>query len=119
ADAQYREARQTLRTMLDRLRRRGVSDIPRLKELQRAQLEDALTFYLRAAEQTTDDPEVRADAALASLEAGKLQRELDRRDDARPSLERARTAFATLADEFPDRPEYRARLAECWSALGV
>jgi hypothetical protein len=45
ADAQYRDARAALRKMLDQLKQRGVADLPRLKELQQAQLQDALAFY--------------------------------------------------------------------------
>jgi tetratricopeptide (TPR) repeat protein len=110
AIANYREARAALRKILERASARGSSDIPRVRELQREQEEDALAFFLKIAEQQGDDPEVRVDAALACHEVGILQTKLGRKEEALANLHRAREALTALAAELPHHPRYRYEL---------
>jgi hypothetical protein len=107
ADANYREARAALRQILARASARSSSAIPRLRELQREQEEDALAFFLKIAEQQGDQPEVRFDVAEACYEVGSLQAALGRKEASLANLLRARDALATLATEFADQPRYR------------
>jgi hypothetical protein len=107
AAANYREARAALQQVLARAGARNNSDVPRLRELQREQQEDALAFFLKIAEQQSDDPEVRLDTAQAALDVGILQNTLGRKQDAVVNLQRARAALAVLAADFPQRPRFR------------
>jgi serine/threonine-protein kinase len=118
ADANYREARDTVQRILDRASARGSAGIPRLEELRREQQEDALAFFLKLAEQQSDRPEVRFDVARACHQAGLLQHTLGRSEEAARNLRRAEELFAALADEFPGRGRYRFHLADTLKVLG-
>ena len=107
ASANYREARAALRQILERAAARSSSAVPRLRELQRAQEEDALAFFLKIAEQQSDDPEVRLDAALARFEVGILQARLGDQKAALPNLHAARDTLDALTNEFPQHGRYR------------
>ncbi len=118
ADANYRQARETLERILQRTKERDAEGLPRLKELQRLQSEEALAFYLKLADQTDDDPEFRQDSAWALRDAALLQHALGRNAEAIKSLESARARFLQLGSDFPEEPNYRLGLANCLLALG-
>jgi serine/threonine-protein kinase len=118
ADANYRDARAALQRMLGRLTDGRRAAAPALKELQREQAEDALAFYQSIADQPGDRPEVRADAARAGLEAGRLQLRLGRSAESEAGLRRVADQFAALAAEFPAEADYRAGRADALSFLG-
>jgi tetratricopeptide (TPR) repeat protein len=119
AEANYRAARAALRQMLGRLDARRSTDIPALRELQRAQAEDALAFYLAVAAQEGDRPEVRYDAARAGVEAARLQARLGLPVELEANLRRACDQFAALAAEDPGNADYRAGWASALSNLGA
>jgi len=118
ADKNYRQARQTIDRILGRFRDRDLSTIPRLRDLQRNQAEDALAFFERIAGQTGETPEVRYGVARALAETGRLHIffghgvEGDR--DLRGSADRLRK----LASEFPSDPRYPIDLAQALNTLG-
>jgi eukaryotic-like serine/threonine-protein kinase len=118
ADANYQAARSALQRMLDRLRT-DRRDIPAVKDLQRAQAEDALAFYLAVAGREGGAPEVRHDAARAAREAAHLQMLLGRWADGESVLTRARTQLTALTAEFPDRLDYKFDLACTLNDLGT
>jgi tetratricopeptide (TPR) repeat protein len=117
ATANYRQARDAVQKMLAQAGDRRRADIRKLQELRRAQQEEALAFFLKIAEQQGDEPEVLSDIAEARVQAGKLQLELGRLQAARDNLDRACELLAKLADQSPDVPDFRARLAEALIAL--
>jgi tetratricopeptide (TPR) repeat protein len=118
ADANYREARTTLRRMLEQTHDPRRGDLPKLRELRQAQQEEALKFFLTAAQRQGSAADVRADVAEAHTESGRLQYELGRLDDARQSLDHGHARWAALAAEFPEERRYRAEQAECLALLG-
>src|SRR5207253_152686 len=84
ADAAYREARDTIRRMLDHFDARRRPDTPGLLELRHAQQEDALRFFAAVIRREGDpDPEVREDVARAYSAAGTIQYGLGRSEEAR------------------------------------
>src|SRR5262249_11278968 len=90
ADQNYHQARDAMNRMLGKTRADTRTDLVKLRrELQ----EEALAFFLTAADQQGHDASVRLDMAQASLEAGRLQIDLGRHEDAKVNLERARTRF--------------------------
>jgi serine/threonine protein kinase/tetratricopeptide (TPR) repeat protein len=117
ASANYRQARETLRSMLERASDPKRGDIPRLQELRREQLEDALAFFLRIAGQQEQTPEVRFDVAEAHLEAGRIQGDLRRTAECKANFEQAVELSGALLVEFPQDPRYRALHARCTCEL--
>jgi tetratricopeptide (TPR) repeat protein len=107
ADANYRQTRDTLRKILDHARAHQGGGVPKLRELQRQQEEEALAFFLQVAEQQGDDPEVRYDVAGAHLEAAEIQGILGQPQEALRNRYQARDLLAFLVAEFPQRPRYR------------
>ena len=74
ADARYRLARETLSKMLERFGALDLRQTPRLKELQRQQLGDALGFYREVVKGSINkNPAVRFEAAQACLQSSKAQ----------------------------------------------
>jgi tetratricopeptide (TPR) repeat protein len=120
ADAGYRAARDTLNRMLGRLESRRLGQVPRLKELQRDLLEDALAFYQGNLEKADSrDPTVRRDTAWACQRAAAIQQLLGRPKVAAENLRRA----IDLLDGLPalDRAasECQTLLAGCYNNLGL
>ena len=118
ADANYRQAKETLGRILQKSKSRDLAGVPRLQELERRQSEEAVAFYLKIAEQAGDDREIRQDSAWAQHDAAQLQFALGRAADARNNLKLACAQFRELAHLYPDKLEYRAGLAACLNALG-
>jgi tetratricopeptide (TPR) repeat protein len=119
ADTNYREARDTLNRILTRLEDKRLADVPRLQELRRDVLENALAFYqgvLKEAEGA--GPAVRFDTAVAHEQAGMIQAALGRRDQAEENLRRAVELFERLQAEKPGDAEGTAHLAGCLGQLG-
>jgi tetratricopeptide (TPR) repeat protein len=118
ADANYRQARDTVQQLLGQVNARSSAGIPKLEELRRQQQESALTFFLKMAEQQGDDPEARLDAAWAHHQAGLLQLMLGRPEEATVNLRRAEERFAALVAQFPQRGRYRFHHAHTLKTLG-
>jgi tetratricopeptide (TPR) repeat protein len=103
---QYRQAHDTLGRMLSRLEGRQLAEVPRLRELQRSLLEDALAFYQGILQQADDpDPAVQKDTAQACKQAADIQYALGQYDAAAENYQRA----IELTESLP--AENRASLA--------
>jgi tRNA A-37 threonylcarbamoyl transferase component Bud32 len=112
ADARYRLAREALNKMLERLQGRDLRQTPRLKELERQQLDDALGFYREVAkDRDNPDPSVRLDVASAGLQSAVAEFTLARAAEGRDQVNRAIAVLEGLVKEYPGRAEYRFRLA--------
>jgi tetratricopeptide (TPR) repeat protein len=117
ADANYQEARAALRRMLGRTAALGRADVPQLQELRRELQEQALAFFLKAAQQPGGSPDVRHDVAQACAEASWLQAELGRPGEAKVNCDQALALWTALAEEFPGDRRYRAGRARCLRLL--
>jgi tetratricopeptide (TPR) repeat protein len=114
ADANYQQAVKAVQQMLSRLEERGMAGTPRLMELQRQQLEDALTFYQEVLKGQDDpDPAVRFDASRAYIQTAVAQITLGQGAPAIDNLRRAQALLEALVAEHPEEAEYRGRLASC------
>jgi serine/threonine-protein kinase len=119
ANANYREARETIHQMLRRLNDPHLAGVPRLRELQRQQREDALRFFQHIIRQRDNpDPAVRFDVALAYRETAVLQGELGRQEEAVANFRQALALLAQLAAEYPAEVPYRYNLAGVHANLG-
>jgi serine/threonine-protein kinase len=122
---QYRRARDTLNRMLDRLPAPGSKDqrlaeVPRLRELQRGLLEDALAFYQDVLQQAdTSDPEVRRDAARAYGRTADVQQMLGQWEAAVANYRRAIELVEALPAEDRDTPDSQLLLAGCYQNWGT
>jgi tetratricopeptide (TPR) repeat protein len=117
ANANYRQARDTLRQILEDARGHNSEGLPKLRELQRQQQEKALAFFRCMAEQQGDNPEVRLDVAGACLEAAEIQVILGQPEEALRNQHKARDLLAALIAEFPQRPRYRLAHAHALHAI--
>jgi serine/threonine-protein kinase len=118
ATRNYHAARDALHRIVGRVRDHQGPDVPRLKELRKAILEDALAFYeATLAGQDEPDPEVRLDAALARAEVGGIEAELGHDDAARASLTRAVELLDSLPAEQRNGPDCRKALSHCYNHL--
>jgi serine/threonine protein kinase len=119
ADLRYRQARDTISRMLDRLNDKQLAKVPRLKELSQKQREDAITFYEQTlTEDNVPDREIRYDAAVAYLRAGAAQGTLNRNTHSLSNFRRAMVLLETLFAADPTERRYRDSLAETYLALG-
>ncbi|MBX9625293.1 MAG: protein kinase, partial [Gemmataceae bacterium] len=118
AAANYRASRDAINRIVARLDAGRAADVPKLGELARDQLEDALAFYQGVLAGRPDpDPEVRLDAGRAWAVAGGLQFALGKPDAAREYLRRAVDLLEGLPPEYRGRPECRAALAHALNYL--
>jgi serine/threonine protein kinase len=118
-EANYREARAVINQMLARLEERSAAEVPGLKELQRAQLEDALTFYDSILQKReTPDPALRRDLAQACERAARIEANLGRRASAEANFRRSLGIFEELAVANPRDTDAQADLADCCQYLG-
>lgn len=120
ADRDYRTARNTLNRMTGRVQNHGLGEIPRLKELQRQLLEEALGFYQTVFRGADDlDPMVRLDTAVAYQQAGAIQQMLGRPADAMGNYHRALALLDGLPTESRTSPSaLKTRVGLC-NALGI
>src|SRR5579871_856097 len=90
AEASYRSARAAVQRMLADFDDRRFVGIPRLTEMRRHQVEEALAFYDEVlAQADPDGTEVRIDTARALVEAASIQIPLGRTGPAGDNLRRA------------------------------
>lgn len=118
AAANYRSARQTLNQMLQRHEDYRGSQIPRMIELQKSQLEDALAFYKNVLESRDDpDPEVQFDTALTACRIGEILIIFAKESEAKAICMRALEMFAVLPNQIRERPDCRNSVIYCYVLL--
>lgn len=117
---QYRQAHDTLDRMLGRLGDQRLAEVPRLKELQRSLLEDALAFYQGILQQADSaDPAVRRDTAVACRRAADIQHALGQIESAAENYRRAIELVEGLPAEGRDAPDSQVLLAGCYQNWGT
>jgi tetratricopeptide (TPR) repeat protein len=119
ADENYQQARDTLHRMLQRTRNSRYGEVPRLRQLEREQAEDALAFYDKVARQQSEGPAVRQDIALACLEASKLQMILGQRERALELVRRANRLSEAALRDAPDDREVALLRADVLQTVGM
>jgi tetratricopeptide (TPR) repeat protein/predicted Ser/Thr protein kinase len=118
AMANYTMARETIRKILGRLTELRTGEIPRLRELQRSQMEDALVYFEGVLGGLDDsDPEIKLDAAVAESEAGIIHFTMGQRDKAEADFLRAAAVLEQLPTEYRTRTECRIGLMTCYGHL--
>ncbi len=124
ADANYREARATIQSMLGRLEHRSTQNISDTA-LHRTQLEDALGFYqvvletATPADETELNPIVGLDTARAHREAANVQIALGLAEEAEANLGRSLALLDRLLELTPDDSSILRELMLVHLKLGV
>jgi tetratricopeptide (TPR) repeat protein len=105
--------------MLGRLDNRRLADVPRLKELRRDQLEDALAFYQSVLREDGPlEPAVQFDVASAFAQVALIQHQLSQLERSKESFQRAVQLLEDLTARYPDVRDYRLQLAAAYNGLG-
>jgi tetratricopeptide (TPR) repeat protein len=118
AEQHARQARRAVDTMYTRVANKWLADQPKLTEVQREFLEEALTFYQGFARQQGRDPDVRREAAAAYDRVGSIHAKLGRMSEAITAHRGAVELRERLAAESPDRLEDQSDLAVARLHLG-
>jgi serine/threonine-protein kinase len=119
ANSNYRDAREAINRMLQRLDDKNVANSPRMNELRQHQLEEALQFYEKALHaQNNPDDSVRYDAAFAYYSAGRTEVALNSTEAAVKNLHAAGELLEGLDARDPASLKYKAILSNVYTALG-
>jgi eukaryotic-like serine/threonine-protein kinase len=86
---------------------------------QKKFLTDVVGYYKEFAGETADDEASRAQTAMAAYRVAVIDDRLGREAILPEAIRQAHDLYAKLADDFPNNPEYRRRLASAERALGI
>jgi tetratricopeptide (TPR) repeat protein len=118
AREQRRQARRAVDKMYLEVADKWLDRQPHSGELQKQFLREVLKYYQDFAEDKGEDEEARFDRAMAYLRVGHLQIfGLGRNDQSREPLLKANALLEELAQQFPDKPTYTAKLANAQNLL--
>jgi serine/threonine protein kinase len=121
ARAQAQANFQIARDAVDRMLTRVATDLagePRMVQLRRTLLEDALKFYQQFVQRKGDDPALRYDLARAYIRVGDIYKWLGEFEKLPAPVEQALVIFGELARQYPTDPRYRVDMVEGYYLLG-
>src|SRR5262249_49766601 len=118
AEANLAEAQTAVKelTTVGQLR---LAAVQHMEGVSRALLENALAFHERFLSINGDDPGRRAEVGGAQLKVADIQEKLARPGAAEKAYRQALAVFQQLADEVPERDEYRLEQAKAWNGLAI
>jgi serine/threonine protein kinase len=119
AIAKRNMARRVVDKMYTQVATRLLEQEPRQSQLQREFLEEALRFYQELAQDVGDDPASQFDVAVAHRRLARLNRALGKRQESEQEFAKANAMLERLAEQSPERSEYRRELATSCSDLGL
>jgi tetratricopeptide (TPR) repeat protein len=117
AYANFQIARDTVDQMLTRAATQLAGE-PRLAQLRRTLLEDALKFYQQFVQRKGDDPALRYDLARAYMRLGDIYSWFGEYQKVVAPAEQALVMLNALARQHPAEPRYRLDALEAHSLLG-
>jgi tetratricopeptide (TPR) repeat protein len=117
ARANYLKARDAV-DQLARLGDEYLRHVPQQEKLRRALLAEALRLNREFLQERSDDPEVRQETARTYDRLGLIHLSLGETQEAEKLVLQAVDLAKRLAEEFPERPEYRDNLADYYGSLG-
>jgi tetratricopeptide (TPR) repeat protein len=118
--AQYQEAREAIRRMLQHLDKREFATVPRLLELRRQQIDDALAFYREILDKEGGvDPDIRLDAAQAFEQSAKIENLLGENDAARAHARQAESLLRDLVERSSPDSDSAAHLVSSLNLRGI
>jgi tetratricopeptide (TPR) repeat protein len=108
----------TMDKILDRVGDERLARIPAVQEERNAILADALGFFETLLRIDSTDPRVREQTAQTYARVARTSLAAGRTDQSAKAAQAGVDLFAALAEQFPDRPQYRDDLAEAYIFLG-
>ncbi|MHC4620959.1 MAG: tetratricopeptide repeat protein [Planctomycetota bacterium] len=113
AAANFQRAKEAVDEMT-RVAQEDLVDVPGSERVRRELLQKAQVFYAGFAEENRHEPASLEQIAVAYRRVGIIHTELGNYSQAHEAFLEAIGLLETLAAEFPDVPQYRAELADCW-----
>jgi len=109
ADADYERARAAVEAMT-RIAEEDLADVPRMTEIRRTLLEEALKFYQGFLPARSNDPTMRHETARAHMRVAVISEDLGRAVEAVAASREAIALLRSLAADSPANSEYRRDL---------
>jgi serine/threonine protein kinase len=107
AEARFEMAQDTVEEMLENVSELELYAVPLMEQTRQRLLEKALGFHEKLLQQKSDDPASRFLVARARRKVGEINRQLNRLDESRSSLELACAELEQLATELAAPAKYR------------
>jgi antitoxin component HigA of HigAB toxin-antitoxin module len=118
AEANYGRALAAVEQLLTRVGGARLNNVPEMDAVRAELLQDALRFYEGfLADADSPDPALRWETALATIRVASIEKALGR-PGADAHFRQAIDRLTALADAHPDRPVYRAGLADARGKYG-
>jgi serine/threonine protein kinase len=118
AEARYDQARRAVDEMYTQVAEKWLAGQPKLTTLQRDFLEKALAFYQQFAADRSGDPRRQYEAIQARDKVAVIQRSLGHYEKSEAAFRQSIKELEALVARFPDRAEYRNKLAGSLINLG-
>jgi serine/threonine protein kinase/antitoxin component HigA of HigAB toxin-antitoxin module len=118
AEQNFERVRRAVDSLLTEVGQKELATAPHMEQKRQRLLRKALELYEELLQEKSTDPDVRRLTALAYKGHADIQRMLGRHDEARRDYDQAILLLAPLADEAPDRPEFRRALADAHNWRG-
>jgi tetratricopeptide (TPR) repeat protein len=119
AASNFQSARAAVDQLLVRIGRERLANEPHMDLVRRDLLEKALHFHLRFLNAESDNPEVRWEAGQAYVAVADIHEMLGQSTKADKAYQQAINMLQALADEFPERAEFRRDLAAAHNNLSL
>jgi serine/threonine-protein kinase len=118
ADANFRRARQAVDDSFTTISEELLLDEPGMQPLRTKLLQSALRYHEVFLKERAGDPSVETELAESHRRLALISLVTGRGDDPLSHLHVARERFTSLAQRYPDHPEYRRQLANTLSHIG-
>ncbi len=104
---------------LGQLAGKDLADVPRIKEIREALIDQAMQVYQRSIQKQSDEPSDRFETARAYLGIGLLFEARGDQAEAIRARETATALFEALVGDFPLEPAYLQQLGHSYHYLGT
>jgi tetratricopeptide (TPR) repeat protein len=118
ARARFVKARQAVDEMLTEVGDQNLAQMRYMFPLRKTLLEKALAFNKEFLRESTDDPDLLGEVALAHKRAGNIHHLLGDFQEAGTHYREAIGLFGRLAAVAPANAKHQVQLANCWNRLG-
>src|SRR5262249_27898991 len=112
AEANFAQARKAVDDSFTKVSESQLLTAPGMQPLRLDLLRSALTFYEGFLKERADDPSLRREWLATRLRAGRIQRDLSRRDEARAAFQLALDGYTEALRDHPDDLDLKAGLGD-------
>ena len=119
AEVNFKRAQEAVERMLTRVAEEDLPKVPRMEQIRRQLLQDALEFHQGFLAERSEDPAVVASSVEAYMRVGRISHMLGREEDAEQAYRRAVQLQGPLVHSHPGVPSYCRGLAGAQNSLGL